>query len=113
MWLKICFSSIEIGAVHFEADEAAKQKKKETLINETVPFYLNKLEELARDNKGHLAVSKLSFADLFFAAMLEIFKVWIGPEVLTKYPNLLKVADNVYNLDSIKGWIERRPVTDV
>lgn len=104
---------IEIGAVHFEADEAAKQKKKETLLGETVPFYLSKLEELASENKGHLAVSKLTWADVFFASMLEVFKVWTGPEVLSQYPNLSKVADNVYNLDAIKAWRTSRPVTDM
>lgn len=82
-------------------------------MNETVPFYLSKLEELARDNNGHLAVSKLTWADTFFAAMLELFKIWTGPEVLSKYPNLLKVADNVYNLDAIKQWLKKRPVTDM
>jgi len=103
----------KIGTVHFESDEAIKQKKKETLIAETIPFYLSKLEEIAKENKGHLAVSKLTWADFFFAAMLEIFKVWNGPDFLSSYPNLQKVADNVYNLDAIKAWLKRRPVTEM
>jgi len=103
----------KIAAVHFEADEAIKQKKKETLIAETVPFYLGKLEEIAKENKGHLAVSKLTWADFFFAAMMEIFKIWTGPEILSKYPNLQKVAENVYNLDAIKTWMKKRPATDM
>jgi len=103
----------KIAAVHFEADEAIKLKKKETLITETVPFYLSKLEELAVKNNGHLAVSKLTWADLFFASMLELFKIWTGAEVLSKYPNLSKVADNVYNLSAIKEWLKKRPVTDM
>jgi len=103
----------KIAAVHFEADEALKLTKRETLLNETVPFYLSKLEELAKANNGHLAASKLTWADLFFASMLELFKIWTGPEVLAKYPNLIKTAENVYNLDSIKDWIKRRPVTDM
>jgi len=103
----------KIAAVHFEADEAIKQKKKETLIAETVPFYLGKLEEIAKENKGHLAVSKLTWADFFFAAMMEIFKIWTGPEILSKYPNLQKVAENVYNLDAIKTWMKNRPATDM
>jgi len=103
----------KIAAVHFEADEAIKQKKKETLIAETVPFYLGKLEEIAKENKGHLAVSKLTWADFFFAAMMEIFKIWTRPEILSKYPNLQKVAENVYNLDAIKTWMKKRPATDM
>lgn len=102
-----------MAAAHFEADEAIKQKKKETLTTETIPFFLGKLEQLATDNKGHLAVSKLTWADFFFASMLELFKIIIGPEVLSKYPNLKKVADNVYNLDAIKAWMKKRPVTDM
>ncbi|XP_037032093.1 glutathione S-transferase-like [Bradysia coprophila] len=103
----------KMAAVHFEADEAVKLKKRETLLNETVPFYLGKLEELAVNNNGHLAASKLTWADLFFASLLELFKIWTGPDVLAKYPNLAKTAENVYNLDSIKDWIKRRPVTEM
>ncbi|KAG4070509.1 hypothetical protein HA402_005741 [Bradysia odoriphaga] len=103
----------KMAAVHFEADEAVKLTKRATLLNETVPFYLGKLEELAANNNGHLAASKLTWADLFFAAMLELFKIWAGADVLAKYPNLTKTAENVYNLDSIKDWMKRRPVTEM
>ncbi len=71
------------------------------------------MEELAKANNGHLAASKLTWADVFFASMLELFKIWTGAEVLSKYPNLSKTAENVYNLDAIKAWIKRRPVTDM
>lgn len=97
---------------YFETDVDAKQKKKEALLNETVPFYFRKLDELALVNNGHLAVSKLTWADLFFAALLELFNTWIGTDV-SKYPNLREVTDNVYNLEAIKDWMKRRPVTEM
>ncbi|KAG4070424.1 hypothetical protein HA402_005735 [Bradysia odoriphaga] len=102
-----------MAAAHFETDQAIKQKKKEILINETVPFYLSKLEELANDNNGHLAASKLTWADVYFVSMIELFKVWTGPELLANYPNLTKTIENFQNLDVIRGWIERRPVSEM
>lgn len=50
---------IEIGAVHYEADEAVKQKKFEDLKKDVIPFYLSKLDAIAKENNGYLALGKV------------------------------------------------------
>lgn len=50
----------EIGAVSHESDQDLQAKKRETLEKEHFPFYLSKLEEIAKENNGHLAAGKVS-----------------------------------------------------
>ncbi|KAG4070466.1 hypothetical protein HA402_005698 [Bradysia odoriphaga] len=95
-----------------ETDEEVKAKKKATLESETIPFYLAKLENCAKQNNGHLALSKLTYADFYFASMIESLYVMIKPDFLDHYPNLKKVVDNVRSIESIKAWIAKRPVTE-
>lgn len=52
------FSS-EIAVVSYEPDDDVKVKKLQTLNSEVIPFYLEKLEDIARDNNGHLSCGKV------------------------------------------------------
>lgn len=54
--------SPEIAVVSYEPDDDVKDKKLGTLNNEVIPFYLEKLEDIARDNNGHLSCGKVTFA---------------------------------------------------
>lgn len=58
--LKILFIS-ELSAPFYETNEEVKAKKKATLEAEVIPFYLGKLEGIAKENNGHLALSKVLF----------------------------------------------------
>lgn len=51
--------SSEIAVVSYEPDDDVKQKKLGTLNNEVIPFYLEKLEDIARDNGGHLSCGRV------------------------------------------------------
>jgi glutathione S-transferase len=84
------------------------------LKEETVPFFLSKLNAIAEANDGHLACKKLTWADLYFAALTGVMKFGAieGEDIWSKYPALRKVVDNVESLDAIKAWIAERPVTE-
>lgn len=56
MWL-----FLEIAVVSYEPDDEVKEKKLVTLNSEVIPFYLEKLEDIARDNGGHLALGKVDY----------------------------------------------------
>jgi len=58
-------------------------------------------------------IFQLTWADLFFAAVLHLFTLWSGEGIMEEYPNLQKVANMVYSIDSIKTWIENRPETEL
>jgi prostaglandin-H2 D-isomerase / glutathione transferase len=49
----------EIGVVSYEPDDDVKEKKLQTLNSEVIPFYLEKLEDIARENNGHLSCGKV------------------------------------------------------
>lgn len=56
---KTFFLFLELSAPFYETDEAVKAKKKAVIEAETIPFYLGKLEAIAKENNGHLALSKV------------------------------------------------------
>lgn len=49
----------EIAVVSYEPDDEVKEKKQITLTTEVIPFYLEKLESIVKENDGHLALSKV------------------------------------------------------
>lgn len=49
----------EIAVVSYEADEQVQAKKREPLEAEIIPFYLEKLDSIAKENNGHLALGKV------------------------------------------------------
>lgn len=51
----------EIAVVSYEPDDEVKEKKNITLTTEVIPFYLEKLDQTAAENGGHLALGKVSF----------------------------------------------------
>lgn len=103
----------EIAVVSYEPDDEVKEKKMITLTTEVIPFYLEKLESIVKENDGHLALSKITWADLYFAGILDYVNYMAKCDLLEKYPGLRALVDGVNELEPIKAWLERRPVTDV
>ena len=98
-----------IDATFVETDETLKEKKFKTLTQESIPFYYKKLDEVAKENNGHLALKRLTWADLFFTSTNEVMCYMTKQDLTAKYPNLKKVTENVYSLEGIKKWIAKRP----
>uniref|UniRef100_A0A1B6LN94 glutathione transferase n=1 Tax=Graphocephala atropunctata TaxID=36148 RepID=A0A1B6LN94_9HEMI len=98
--------------IYFEPDEDLKKTKMETYINETIPFYFEKFDALVKENGGYLASKKLSWVDIFFAAMSEFLAGFCKvPDVTANFPNLHALAEKVFNLPQIKKWRASRPQT--
>lgn len=49
----------EIAVVSYEPDDEVKEKKQITLTTEVIPFYLEKLDAIVKENNGHLALAKV------------------------------------------------------
>ncbi len=58
----------EIAVVSYEPDDEVKEKKQITLTTEVIPFYLEKLEAIVKENNGHLALAKLILCVFFFSS---------------------------------------------
>jgi prostaglandin-H2 D-isomerase / glutathione transferase len=122
----------EIAVVSYEADEEVQAKKREPLEAEILPFYLEKLDSLAKENNGHFALGKvknlfkfiqkidlivlflqLTWADFYFTAVLDYLNFMAKQDLTANYPNLKKVTENVLSIESIKNWVAKRPVTEL
>uniref|UniRef100_U5EWQ3 glutathione transferase n=1 Tax=Corethrella appendiculata TaxID=1370023 RepID=U5EWQ3_9DIPT len=104
---------LKIGVVSYEPDDEVKEKKLVTLNNEVIPFYLEKLDDIARENNGYLANGKLSWADLYFTAILDYLNYLTKTDLVANHPNLRQVTLNVLDIDQIKAWVEKRPKTEI
>jgi hypothetical protein len=55
----IIYCFIEIAIVSYEPDDAVKEKKMITLTQEVIPFYLTKMNVVAKENDGHLVLNRV------------------------------------------------------
>ncbi|KAF5279386.1 hypothetical protein FQA39_LY05496 [Lamprigera yunnana] len=99
----------KITLYHYEADEEAKKSRRKPLYSETLPFYLERLEAIAKSNHGHLALKKLTWVDFYFAGLLDYFQFMLEKNILEEYVNLKEVVNNVMTIPSVKEWIDQRP----
>lgn len=79
--------------------------------NETVPFFLNKLETIAKQNDGHFALQKFTWADVYFTGMVHYLNIISGVDLTENRPYLKKVIANTESAPGIKQWIDKRPKT--
>ncbi|XP_055917562.1 glutathione S-transferase [Eupeodes corollae] len=104
---------LKIAVVSYEPEDEIKEKKLVTLNTEVIPFYLEKLEQTVKDNDGHLALGKLTWADIYFAGILDYMNYMVKRDLLETYPGLRALVDSINSIESIKAWIEKRPQTEV
>jgi glutathione S-transferase len=97
---------------HYEQDEAKKKVLKETAINETIPSYMGRFDALVEKNNGHLALGRLTWADLYFTSFSPSLVSFTGEDAFAKYPNLQALIDKVNAIPAIKKWIAERPKTE-
>ncbi|KAJ8915851.1 hypothetical protein NQ315_004665 [Exocentrus adspersus] len=86
-----------------------KQTKAGPLFNEILPFYLGKLDEQAKRNNGYLAAGRLTWADVYFIALLDYINFMAKKDIIADSPNLQSVKENVLKVPNVKDWIEKRP----
>nr|WCC58244.1 glutathione S-transferase [Pharsalia antennata] len=102
---------IKIALYYFEPDEKVKLTRAAPLFNEAIPFYLEKLEDQAKKNKGYFVNGRLTWADLFFVSLLDYMSFLTKKDLIANSPNLQIVSKNVLNIPNIKAWVDKRPRT--
>nr|XP_022903522.1 glutathione S-transferase-like [Onthophagus taurus] len=105
------WEDLEIDAMAETFRDFIITKLKDPLYKETIPFYLERFEKIAKENGGHLAVKKLTWVDFFFAAMADYMSLMGKINLMENNPNLKAVYDNVMKLPAIKKWHEKYPLT--
>jgi len=95
-----------------EQDPEKKAESKKNLLEVAIPKYLGKLDVTKKDNGGKFLMGQnLTWVDIQFAHFLELFEITVGQAILDGYPNLKELQKNVFEVPTIKAWIEKRPVT--
>uniref|UniRef100_V5GZQ6 glutathione transferase n=1 Tax=Anoplophora glabripennis TaxID=217634 RepID=V5GZQ6_ANOGL len=62
---------LKIGPYYYEQDEKIKEVKAGPIFNEIIPFYMEKLDAQVKNNNGYFVNGRLTWADLFFVAMVD------------------------------------------
>lgn len=106
------FLLLEIANAYYEPDAASKERKTKVLYEENIPFYLNKLEEIAKANNGHFALKRSTWADVWFTGLLEYMNFTSKHDLTANHPHLKQVYENTASIPGIKKWFEIRPKTD-
>ncbi|EEB14149.1 glutathione S-transferase, putative [Pediculus humanus corporis] len=95
-----------------ECDPLKKEEKKIILMKETIPFYMNKFEDIISKNNGFSVGESVTWADFVFASSLENFECIFGKNALDRYPALKALKEKIFNIPKIKEWVQKRPQTD-
>uniref|UniRef100_A0A069DQM9 glutathione transferase n=1 Tax=Panstrongylus megistus TaxID=65343 RepID=A0A069DQM9_9HEMI len=100
-----------IWSYFYNRDEENKKRVKEPLFNVTIPLYLGKFDNIIKVN-GYLANGKLSWADIYFVAILEYFSFMIEQDIVTNYESISQLRDKIHSIPNIKKWLDKRPSTE-
>ncbi|XP_050540698.1 glutathione S-transferase-like [Daktulosphaira vitifoliae] len=99
----------EIIIYFYNTNEVTKAELGKRLFEVTTPFYLDKFEKIVSENGGYFVNDKLSWADIFFAAIWDYTKALVDIDIVEGRPNLSKLQKTVLNIPQIKLWTEKRP----
>lgn len=99
----------KIGLYYSETNQEMKKSRQETLFKETLPFYLQRLDNIAKQNNGHLALGCLTWADIYFVGLLDFLNAMAGIDIIEGYSGLQAVKNNVLIIPDIKEWMDTRP----
>ncbi|XP_044269427.1 glutathione S-transferase-like [Tribolium madens] len=100
---------LKFAAWWYEQDEAKKKVIVDNFKKDNLPYYLPRLEEIVKKNKGYLALGRLTWADFYWATISPVFDMVTGIDALANYPELKAARERVNSLPAIKKWIEVRP----
>ncbi|XP_025408603.1 glutathione S-transferase-like [Sipha flava] len=98
-----------IASYKYDPLEESKKTKYEPLIKETIPFYMDKFEKIVGENNGYFVNGKLTWADLFFVAILDYLNFMAEIDLLEGRPNMQALKKKVLAVPQIKTWVEKRP----
>ncbi|XP_067008893.2 glutathione S-transferase [Anabrus simplex] len=99
----------KLMSIYLAPDLTSKEKLRQQILDETLPYYLSKFDELIMENNGYLVGGKLSWADLFLISYYENFGVIAQRDVFRDYPYIHLLKENVHGIPAIENWIKTRP----
>lgn len=108
------FMFIDWRAYFWESDTTKKAELKKVFLETQVPNYLSKFEKLLESSGGPFLLGKnFTWADLHIGHTLAFYEETVDPSILSAYPKVKGLRDEVYNIPQIKKWVEQRPKNDM
>nr|UCR60997.1 glutathione-S-transferase [Aphelinus asychis] len=101
----------KLAAYHYENNEGAKAQKLE-VVKETVPFYIERLNEQVKKNGGYFVGGALTWADLVFVALLDYLNFMAKYDIIEKAESLKALKEKVLAEPGIKAWVAKRPESE-
>ncbi|KAJ8688176.1 hypothetical protein QAD02_023971 [Eretmocerus hayati] len=98
----------KLAKYHYETNEEAKAEKLE-LIKELVPFYIERFDEQVKENGGYFVGGDVTWADLYFFGILDYLSFMAQRDIIEDAENLKALKEKVFEIPSIKAWVEKRP----
>ncbi|XP_023290533.1 glutathione S-transferase [Orussus abietinus] len=95
--------------VLWDTNPEEKARKRDIVIKEKIPYFLEKFEKIIEENGGFFYGNRVTWADLMFVSLQPYFEVAIGFDILQEYPFLKEYADKISEIPGIKEWISKRP----
>ncbi|XP_025420331.1 glutathione S-transferase-like [Sipha flava] len=92
-----------------EKNEDIKSKQIITIVNETIPFYVERFEKIISENDGYFVNGKLSWSDLYFVSILDTIQHVTKVDLIEGHPHLTLLKQRVLAVPQIKSWIAKRP----
>ncbi|XP_025208720.1 glutathione S-transferase-like [Melanaphis sacchari] len=99
----------EIMNYYHESNEEIKTKLRDSIVNNSIPFYFDKFEKIVSENGGYFVNGKLSWPDLYFVSILDHLKSVIDVDLVDGRPHLTALKHKVLAIPQIKLWITKRP----
>ncbi|XP_063537009.1 glutathione S-transferase 2-like [Cydia strobilella] len=100
--------------VQYEPDAALKAKKHEDFSKNVYPGMLAKLDQILKENNGHIALGKLTWGDFVFAGMYEYLKVMLqAPDLDERFPAFKKLVQTVCSLPKVKAYTDAASKTEL
>ncbi|CAL8122953.1 unnamed protein product [Orchesella dallaii] len=108
------FMNLWTPIVHLIAkkeEEGLKEKKDEVQTISKQKF-LNVFNSIVEKNGGKRLVGKsITWADIYLTHALQNIEMITGLSLVSEFPALKELMNEVLNVPSIKSWIEKRPKT--
>lgn len=93
-------------------DEEAKKKAVDNVMDIATPKFLGRFNKLLQKDgdSGFLVGNSISLADVFVYNLLCMI-AGFGMDVTKNYPELQRFYQKIGNVQQIKDWVDKRPVT--
>nr|AEU04533.1 24 kDa female-specific fat body protein [Actias selene] len=93
----------------FVEEDKYKKEKLETELTQVVfPKYLTDFEIIAQKKGGYFGGKKISWSDIYFAAILVTVQTLWNKDLLQKqYPLLYQIYRDVHNIPAIKAYVTK------